>query len=322
MPESYANAIEKRIQELYHYMPPRTAKSDLSAFWERNLRSIESKPLNAKREAAVTPLAAVTAYRVTYEGFDATPIHGWFLLPKHGGAEPRPCIVKFHGYTGGSEYPEQHAQWLLMGYAVFAVDIRGQGGETGNLLPQTFGMTKGWITQGILDREACYYNAITADALKALAWAREQPEVDSSRIAVVGSSQGGGLALMTAALSDIPSAAIAHIPNMCHMDYGLLHSTGSLTEAAAFVAKFPDRLERVLETLSYFDLINLADRISIPVHVSVGLKDTVCLPETVFAACNRIAAPKIIEVHPFSGHEVGTYQNRQGLLFLQEWLLG
>lgn len=314
----YPNAIQKKIQELQQLVPPLTAREDLSSFWEQTLREFSAKPLKDRREPAAGAQAYVDAFKVTYEGFDDTPIKGWFLLPKFVPRENLPCVIIYHGYTGGIDYPEAYSQWLLMGVAVFAVDVRGQGGETGNHLLQTHGMTKGWITQGILDKETCYYKAITVDSLKAVDWVSVQPEIDSSRIAVVGGSQGGGLVLITAALSGKPALVIANIPNMCHMDYGLLHSTGSLTEAAAFVARYPDRLEQVLDTLSYFDLLNLADRIRIPAMLSVGLKDTVCLPETIFAAYNRIPGDKIIHTYPFSGHEVVAYQNHLMLEYVKE----
>ncbi|WP_240353172.1 acetylxylan esterase [Cohnella algarum] len=320
MTTTYPNAIQRRIDELMQADPPSTARADLNEFWERTLAEFGPKPLNGQREKRDSPLKFVDAYRVTYEGYDETLIHGWYLLPKFAPQRNLPCVVVFHGYSGGSGFPEDYSQWLLMGLAVFSVDVRGQGGETGNLLPQTYGMTKGWITQGITNKENCYYRALAIDSLKAIDWASEQPEIDRSRIAVAGTSQGGGLVLIASALSDKPAVAIANIPNMCQMDFGLLNSTGSLTEAADFVARFPDKLEQVLDTLSYFDMVNLAGRIRIPVMVSVGLKDTVCMPETIFAAYNRIPSRKEIRVYPFTGHAVVPGHNRLMLEFIRKEL--
>jgi cephalosporin-C deacetylase len=185
------------------------------------------------------------AYKVSYEGFDATPIHGWYLLPKFREESAElPCVVLYHGYSGSKGYPEEYASYLMMGVAVFAIDVRGQAGETGNGMAQDFGMTKGWITQGILHRDTCYYRAVTIDALKALDWASEQPEVDASRICAAGGSQGGGLAMIAAALSDKPTIAVPHIPNMCHMDFGILNSNSSLSEAELSSNGSPNRWRR------------------------------------------------------------------------------
>ncbi|ULL19998.1 acetylesterase [Paenibacillus sp. H1-7] len=296
--------LDKKQAELYAYHPEPTPPADLDVFWTATLQESAKAPFHDRRELTSTSSAYIDAYRVTYNGFDATPIKGWYLLPRFSmqSGEALPCIVSFHGYTGSKGIPEHHAAWLLASFAVFAVDVRGQGGETGNLLPLHYGMRKGWITQGILDPYQSYYRAITVDAIKAVQWAAQQPEIDPGSIIVSGESQGGGLALITGALSDIPCKVIADIPNMCHMDFGIFHSTGSLKEAADFVSSHPESLEQVLYTLSYFDMLNLVHKLNKPVLMSVGLKDTVCMPETIFAVYNRITADKHLCVFPFNGH--------------------
>ncbi|MFD0699033.1 acetylxylan esterase [Paenibacillus sp. GCM10027628] len=298
------NAINKRINELNLYAPNIQKPADLSDFWEQTLSVEDKEPLRMELLPVTTAMNQVRAFKLIYEGYANTPIHSWYLVPELGGSKPLPCIVMFHGYTGSKGEPEDYAAWLLMGYAVLAIDIRGQSGETGNKLAQSYGMTKGWVTQGILDPYSCYYKALAIDAIRAVRCVKRQPEVDAGRIIAMGVSQGGGLALLTSALEPSVCMVVAAIPNMCHMDYGLFHSTGSLTEIAQFVSHAPERLEKVLSTLSYFDIVNLADRIEQPVWMSVGLKDTVCLPETVFAAYNEIASSnKELQINAFLGHE-------------------
>lgn len=316
-----SNAISRRMDELERLSPPLTAQADMDDYWELTLNQFSNKPLNATRIPVETPLSDMEAYKVTYEGFDDTPICGWYLLPRSRRSERIPCVVLYHGYTGSKGYPEDYAAYILMGIAVLAIDVRGQGGETGNRLDQSYGMTRGWITQGILDRDTCYYRAITIDALKALDWVSEQPEVDSLRICASGESQGGGLAMITAALSDKPAIAVAHIPNMCQIDFGVLNSSSALSEVASFVERFPEHLDSVLNTLSYYDNMNLAHRIRIPLLVTVGLKDPVTMPETIYAAYNRVEAEKAIIAYPFSGHTVTGDQNRKALDFIAKHLL-
>lgn len=181
-------------------------------------------------------------------------------------------------------------------------------------------MTKGWITQGILEAEKSYYRAVAIDSLRAVQCALEQPEVDGERVFVFGGSQGGGLTLLLTALEKRIRAAVAHVPNLCHMDLGLLQSVSSLSEAAEFVTRYPEHLADVLRTLSYFDIVNLGHRIQQPVHVTVGLKDTTCLPEAIFAAYNRIeSAHKSIEVHPFMGHAMPAGFHSAAHAFFSKW---
>ncbi|MNI47750.1 Cephalosporin-C deacetylase [compost metagenome] len=305
--------LDNRLIELNNYNPPSTAKEDFKEFWESNLLHYKNKPLHAKKNKLNSAMWNTEVYHVTYEGFDQTPIHGWYIVPS-AKEEKIPCIVIYHGYSSHRGIPEDYAKWIMLGYAVFTVDTRGQTGQSGNRLAQQSGIIKGWVTQGILDRDQSYFKAMAFDCLKGLDWVAEQPEIDLNRICVYGGSQGGGIALQMAALSPIPSLAIANVPNMCNMEFGLFNSNGSLSEITAFVNTYPDTLEQVLDTLSYFDNMNLASRIQVPVHFSVGLRDTICCPETIFAAYNRVESQKEIYVYPFMGHEDGSNAHRSKIL--------
>lgn len=313
--------IGRRLQALSETQPVRTARADYDAFWDRMEAERQKLGGSGSRTEAQSDLIGVQAYRVVLDGYADTPVHAWYLLPPQPAGGPYPCLVFAHGYTGSKGEPEEYAAWLLRGYAVLAFDIRGQGGETGNRMASGYGMTKGWITQGILDKDECYYKAIVLDTLQAVDWAAAQPEVDPGRIAVLGGSQGGGLTLMAAAFHPGVKAAVADIPNMCQMDFGILNSIGSLSEAAEFVYKHPEHLDRVLETLSYYDAVNAGDRIGCPILVSVGLKDMVCWPETVYAAYNGIESDaKTIVPYPFAGHFTGAGHSRTVHAFLQRHL--
>jgi cephalosporin-C deacetylase len=314
------NELERQLKELNAYFPETNIEPRLlQQFWKEQLAAFNDKPLQMQRKQVESPFPYGKVYEIQYEGFDQTPLHGWYLVPSfvHG---KMPCIVIYQGYTSGRGYPERYAQWLMLGYSVLALDVRGQGGQTGNQLTSSVGMTKGWISQGILQKETSYYMAIIIDALKAVDVATVQPETDVNAIVLYGGSQGGGLAMAVAALSDKACCAVADIPNMCHMDYGIFNSTGSLKELADYANVYPEKLDLILENLSYFDMLNLADRICMPILVSVGLKDEICIPKTIFAAYNRIEAPKEMKVYPFLGHSVNEYQKRESMNFIKRCL--
>ena len=316
------NAIDKRIRDLYNLKPDRTAEEDLNPFWEKVLAEVNGEDFTYERRGRETVLGSASACDVTFTGFAGTPVHGVFVKPSNVDG-PLPCIVIYPGYTGGKGDPEQYAKWVSMGIAVFAVDARGQGGTTGNTLGSAHGMVKGWITEGILDRDRCYYKALAVDNLRAVRWALAQQDIDASRVGVIGASQGGGSALLTAAFTPELRFVVADIPNMCHMDFGVLNSTGSLTEVAEFCRRFSEHTPTVLRNISYFDMLNLADRITMPVLMSVGLKDTICMPETIFPVYNQISSKdKALEIYPFTGHAVEAEQVRKTHRFVMKHFFG
>ncbi|MFD1174735.1 acetylxylan esterase [Paenibacillus puldeungensis] len=316
-------AITQRLADLAEFRAERTAKEDFDDFWSRTLQQYKTKPLNGKRQRIETYMQGVSAHHITFEGFDDTPLHGWYLIPNDSGADRKhPCLVIYQGYRCQRGLPEYYATWLMMGYAVFIYDTRGQTGESGNRLVSGSGIMTGWMTQGIMEPDAFYGKALVIDAWKALEWVKEQPEIDPDRIAVYGTSQGGGMTLQMAALSDVPKAAVANVPNMCHLEFALMNSTGSVTEISEFLYRHPGSLDRILDTLSYFDNLNLAQKINIPVLYSAGLKDTICLPETIAAAYNgNPTASKRLCLYPFMGHDDGVDEHKALIYaFLREHL--
>lgn len=317
------NAIEQRKLELLQCLTnPTLDRETVDEFWNNLLAEDEEQPLHITLAPEPVPYPGMGVSKVSFMGYAETVIHAWYIRPATGtgGQGNLPCIVTFPGYTGDRGYPERYAHFTLLGYAVLAVDVRGQLGETGNLLPQEHGVAKGWITQGLLDKEQSYYLALAMDTVRAIETAAQLPGVDAARIAITGASQGGGIALLAGALSRRVAAVAADIPNMCRLDYGVLNSTSSLTEIADYLKRYPEHLERVLENLAYFDIVNLAHRFTVPVMMSAGWKDTVCMPEAIYAAYNRIESPKQMRDYPFSGHEVSEFQRRQTALFFQEHL--
>ncbi|MCI4140236.1 acetylxylan esterase, partial [Bacillus vallismortis] len=59
----------------------------------------------------------------------------------------------------------------------------------------------------------------------------------------------------------------------------------------------PETEEQAMKTLSYFDIMNLADRLKVPVLMSIGMIDTVTPPSTVFAAYNHLVTEIELKVY-------------------------
>jgi cephalosporin-C deacetylase len=139
---------------------------------------------------------------------------------------------------------------------------------------------------------------------------------------VTGGSQGGALSLAVAALRNDIALCMADVPSNAWLDKRVFDRAGGANSISEYLRKHPDMLERVSETLSTFDLINLAERITCPTLVSAGFRDPICPVENVYAAYNKIPAEKEIVVYPFGEHDGGgPFHNERRLEFLRQHLI-
>ncbi len=162
------------------------------------------------------------------------------------------------------------------------------------------------MTQGILNRETYYYRRLYTDAVRAVEAARAHPLVDPSRMAVMGGSQGGGVALAAAGLMPELKLCLADVPFLCHFSRAItLTNDAPFSEIARYLRTHRTHTAAVMKTLGYFDGLHFAARAQAHALFSVGLMDTVCPPSTVYAAYNHYAGSKEMRVYPFNGHEGG-----------------
>ena len=294
--------IDLPIAQLRGYRPEPTAQPDLDAFWQQTLAEAAQAPLNAKVEKFDYPVDDLDVYQVFFDGWRGARVSAWFL--SRTGARSQPTIVFYHGYSGSKGQVYDYLGWALQGYAVISVDVRGQSGDSSDREDYEGGAVKGWMTKGIQSPETYYYRGVYVDCVRALDFATSRPEVNPDRIGITGVSQGGGISLAVAALDRRPKLAMPEVPYLCHYRRALeVTDRDPYQEIALYCHRYPDREEQAFKTLSYFDNLNLADRIRCPVLVSVGLQDLITPPSTIFATYNRISAEKEIRVYPYGGHE-------------------
>ncbi len=303
--------VDMPLDQLERYRPEPQEPQDFDLFWKSTLAEAppSSSPLFEPYDAG---LATVDVLDVTFSGWGDQPVKGWLLLPRERSG-PLPVVVEYIGYGGGRGIPYERLVWSAAGYAHFVMDNRGQGGggssvaHTDDVAPAGHGSsTPGFLTRGIEDPNRHYYRRLITDAVRAVDAVKASPDVDAGRIAVVGSSQGGGLALAVAGLRDDISAMISDVPFMCHY-----RRASTITDATPYaeirrwLRGHRGRDEEAMRTLSYFDGLSFAGRAACPGWFSVALMDEVCPPSTVYAAYHRYAGPAEIEVFTYNGHEGG-----------------
>lgn len=297
------------LDELRTYSPKRHEPADFDAFWQQTLAEARQHPLDPVFELHDSGLRLIDIYDVTFSGYGGHRIKGWYLRP-HGVETPLPCIVEYIGYSGGRGLPNARLHWAAAGYAHFVMDNRGQGsgwrrGYTPDYPEVIEAATPGFLTQGILDPHQHYYRRLFTDAVRAIETVQSRADVDSTRLAVAGVSQGGGLAIAAAGLAgDQVALCLPQVPFLCHFR-GAVGKTDTLPyyEVVRYLQSYNERAEVVFNTLDYFDGLNFAPRIQAHSFFSVGLMDDICPPSTVFAVFNHITAPKEISVYPYNTHQ-------------------
>ncbi|WP_327008466.1 acetylxylan esterase [Dactylosporangium sp. NBC_01737] len=295
------------LTELRQHRSATPEPADFDAFWSATLEQARELAAPAVLTAADTGLRAVDTTDVTFTGYGGQPVKAWLNRP--AGAEgPLPVVVEFIGYGGGRGYPHDWLLWSAAGYAHLVMDTRGQGGgwragETPD--PDGSGpQSPGFLTRGVLDPHTFYYRRLITDAVRAVETARALPF--ASDVLVSGISQGGGLALAAAALSDQVAGVIAGVPFLCDIRRAVtITDRAPYAEFVAFCRLDPARAARALSTVDYVDGVHFAPRITAPALVSAALMDLTCPPSTVFAAYNALGGPKELELYEWDGHDGG-----------------
>lgn len=299
------------LADLRDYRPEVREPADFDEFWATTLTSSRSAGGDVIVTPVATPLRSIDAFDVTFPGYGGDPVKAWLLLPAHrDGALP--AVVEYNGYGGGRGLPTERLGWAASGYAHLLMDTRGQGSAwgAGGDTPDPHGSGPafpGFMTRGIDSPETYYYRRVYTDAVRAIDAVRSLPSVDADRVAVVGGSQGGGIVLAAAGLSDGLIAAMPDVPFLCHFERAVgMTGRDPYEEVARYLSVHRGAEERVFDTLSYFDGVNFAARARAASLFSVALLDPICPPSTVFAAFNAYAgSDKTIEVFPFNEHEGG-----------------
>ena len=306
--------VDMPLSELVNYRPELTRQPDFEAYWNCALAASAAQPVTADFRACTDyPVPEVVAYEVRFAGLDGATVAGRYVAPRE--AKSSPCLVIYHGYGGwGGRFCEL-LMWALQGYAVFAVDVRRQAGESVDPVAYASGSGMGQMTLGILDPAQYFYRGVYMDCVRAIQLMTEREEVDSARIALTGGSQGGGLTIAAAAIYSRLAAqqgrpalrlAMPDVPYLCHFRRAVdIFGAGPYVEIPNYLKQYPEHEERAFTTLGYCDGMNLASWITCPTLVSVGLQDIVCPPSTVYAAYNHMACAKDMAVYPYAGHEGG-----------------
>ncbi|WP_284745871.1 S9 family peptidase [Amycolatopsis sp. RTGN1] len=237
-----------------------------------------SKPLRAKGIRPVIELETTAP--------DGYPVHGWLVLPEGDG--PHPVLRVVHGgpFTQQDWAVFDEAQvYAAAGYAVVLGNPRGSAG---------YGQTHGHaITHG-------FGTVDVDDVLALLDKALERPDLDASRVGIMGGSYGGFMTSWLAAHHGERFKAAWSERAVNAWDSMVGSSDIGYTFVDAYIGASPE-VQRERSPLSY------AAQIKIPFAVVHSEQDWRCPLEQaqrMFVALRRAGAPAEMVLFPGEGHEL------------------
>lgn len=295
-----------------------TRAQDFKTFW-----------VNAKAQLAkIVPQYKLTkipapshglyqAYHLEMKSADNYTIKGIYRVPNKSTKTPALLQLPSLGglFIDAPSLGENPYRGVPTDFAVLSLNIRAHGKSDSPLIVKDYHQL---ITYGLADKETYIYKGALLDCMRAIDFLASRPEIDVERIGVEGMSQGGGLGLLLAGLDKRISMCAPDVPFLCDIETLTTDASWASNELKRYQKTQPDISIWALEqNFKYFDTKNVADWITCPVIMSIGLQDWTCPPHTCYATYNKIKSTKQANLYVYGAHDGGGKAHRK-LKF--EWI--
>lgn len=292
--------------------------ADFDEFWNAGKAALAKVPLDAKMELLPSASTSkVDVYHVSFQniGFGVTRvsrIYGILAVPKDA-SKKYPALLRVPG-AGVRPYSGQIA---LAETGMITLEI-GIHGIPVNLPLETYdqlraGALNRYNVYNLHDRDEYYYRRVFLGVVRANDFLTSLPQYDGRNLGVLGGSQGGILAIVTAALDPRVKALVASYPAMSDMAGYTADRAGGWPHMYRDVK---NRTKENLNTSSYYDAVNFARRLKVPGIYSWGFNDETCPPTSMYASYNVITTPKTLLL----GLEMGHTNSPEQVARLNSWI--
>lgn len=301
--------LDKPLSELETYTGTNPKPRDFDAYWARALKELESvDPRPVLEPSKAIKLRNAEAFDLWFTGVGGARIYAKYVRPRNPGV-PVPAVLEFHGYTVWSGEWTDKLRFTSEGVAIAAMDCRGQGGRSEDVGGVRGNTHLGHIIRGLEDHpDKLLYRSIFLDTVQLTRVLASLDEIDASRMAVTGGSQGGALAIACAALEPRIRRCVSLYPFLS--DYKRVWDMDLLKDAYIELKHYlrvfdtnAEQREEIFSRLGYIDVHNLASRVKADVIMALTLQDSICPPSTQFAVYNNLTSKKTSCVYPDFGHE-------------------
>lgn len=270
---------------------------DFDAFWREAYEEQRAEPLDYHRSLTNDfDLPGFIVETLAFRGMFGDKLHGWLAYPS--GARRLPGFLWIPPYGRESVLP--NAYGTREGFASFSFNLHGHEA----FHQESYMKERGYFAEGAESPETWIYRLHLQNSMIAARVLQAQIEVDENRIGCMGMSQGGGMSIWMGAWCPIVKAVCADMPFLGAMNETLNRHVHRypLRELVDYADSIPLGLPRVLNTVSYYDTINMATRCRVPTHISLGLKDPACRPGVVRAIFGAVEGEKALSEYEI-GHD-------------------
>jgi cephalosporin-C deacetylase len=274
--------------------------ADFDQYWQRTLDDLAGYP--AQPEIELLPLRTTdfaTLYGVRLTSLGPYRLFGYLSVPT--GKGPFPAIYYAPKYQSVLEIiPQGTANLQRSTYITFALAARGQR----NSDTPFAAMFPGFLTEGIDDAESYIFRGIAADSVRGLEFLRTRPELDRSRVVVVGND----LALITAALHS-GATYVVTTPALFYRTAELAPKTQiyPLEEINDYLRTFPAKAADVHRTLAYYDLQALAPRVMATTLLMAGAPGSLLDAPALAPLVTALPSPVAVHESEQSSYKDGLY---------------
>lgn len=289
---------------------------DFDAFWNKAKSDLAKIPIDAKTELLPhKSTATVNAYQVSFRNINGSRVYGMLAVPKTGNNLPAVLLVPGAGvrnYNPDISLAEKGVIVLTIG--IHGIPVNLDSAVYQNLAS---GALNQYFYFNLQDRDKNYYKRVYLGCIRAIDYLFTRDEFNKKQLAVTGSSQGGALSIVTAALDDRVNYLAAFHPALSDLTGYIYGRAGGWPHVFAndnFNAYYS---KENVENLAYYDIVNFAKRIKVPGYYSWGFNDVVCPPTSMYAAYNVIIAPKKLSLFYDLGHWVSPPQKTESV----QWIL-
>jgi cephalosporin-C deacetylase len=297
-----------KLEDLRKYEGVNPRPKDFDDFWRNAISEMKAIEPEVELKLSKFQVPFAECYDLFFTGVKGARIHAKYLKPKHAEGK-HPAVLQFHGYSSNSGDWYDKLQYAALGFSVFAMDCRGQGGLSEDVGGVKGNTLQGHIVRGLGDEpDKLLYRDIFLDAAELAGIAFDMEDIKDSSVYAMGYSQGGAITLACAALEPRISKLAPVYPFLC--DYKRVWEMDLVRDAYLELSQYfrsfdptHEREQEIFEKLGYIDVQNLVGRINGKVLFTTGLMDTICPPSTQFAAYNKIKAWKEHIIYPDYGHE-------------------